>query len=179
VSTSFATSRSSSTTRMRPPRAVGRWAGAASCSIMCNEDVANGVPFVRKRARLPGLVQRGVYLRQAVGDERRLGPDFGGPRRKEQPVGLVLDALPRRRALGRCPRRAGLDETALAKTRESRVNVLGALVRQKCGQPVLIRGLVTPDTGEQLDFWTVQPRSPPGRHVAVVAHLPQPVDRGV
>src|SRR2546423_6312216 len=126
VSTSLATSRSSSTTRMRPPRADGLAAGAASWSIMCNEHVANAVPFVKKRACLPGLVQRGVYFLQAFGDERRFGPDFGGPRRKEEPVGLVLDPLSRRSALGRGPQRAGLDETALAKPHESRVNVFGA-----------------------------------------------------
>src|SRR3989442_13079507 len=122
-----------------------------------------------------GLGQSGVQLSKLPSDPAALRADLLGPRRKEQPVGLVLDLLTHLRASSGGAE-GGLEEAVLSEARERRAHVLPALMRKQLGKRRLIGSLVPPDTREHLDIGSSESRRTPCREVTVVTHLPESID---
>src|SRR5882762_8944331 len=180
VLTSRATSRSSSTTRIRPPRASRREAGAVSCSSICNE-TAKAVPFLKTSACSGGkgvtrLAERCIDPDELFGDPRTLGPDVLGPGSEEESIGLVLDLLPDSRACSGGLESGRLDEAILAQPLHRRGHILGPLVCKQISERGVVGRFIAPQAREDLDLGSGPPRRAPRRHVAVVADLPEAVD---
>src|SRR5438477_9902025 len=184
VLTRCATSRSSPTTRIRPPKTSRRLAGAVSWSSNCNENPANAMPFVRRASRSSAkhtsqLGERCVDLDQFLCDPGPARSHVIRPGAKEEAIGLILDRLARRGALRGRLQRVRFDVAVRTETSKGGTHVLRSLVREEVGQRGFVRGFFPPRPRENLDLRSGETRGAPRRHVTVVAYLPEPVDRRV
>src|SRR2546428_1855079 len=174
VCTSSATSRSSSTTRILPPRVSGAPRIAASWSItlvaragkrraMCNAERPPG------RSR-EGGVHRGKLPNDPVGPTA----DLVRPGLEEEPVGLVFDPLAQSRPARCGSERVGLHPPVGPQAGQRGDDVRGPLMREELGERVGVGGLVPPDAGQHLEVGTGQPGAAPRGHVTVVPHPQEP-----
>src|SRR5256885_7907807 len=125
------------------------------------------------------LTERCIHPDQLLGDPRPLRTYILRPGCEKEAICLVFDPLAHGRALCGCLESPRLDEALIAQPRHSRAHVLRTLMRQKIRERGVVRRLLAPQPCEHLDFRSGATRGTPRGHVAVVAPLPQAVDRGV
>src|SRR3989442_10504550 len=151
---------------------------------MCNDLEAFPVPFVKTTARslrrlANALGQRGIHLRERLTYPRALATHVVRPGREEEAVGLILDPLPEALAVGGRPERVARDTALAAEALQRGEEVRRRLMRQLDEETALVFRLAAPDAREHLQVGAGDPRRAPRAHVAIVAHLPEPEDRGV